>query len=110
MDISEWVAETVVRVRADIENEQDPAWVIRFLLDNINDCPDIKGFDKFMFETVLREIAAEPTFPCPQGRHGEQEIADMGSGSGFAGGQIYWTVYACGCVDMDESNDIAAAR
>lgn len=47
---------------------------------------------------------------CPMGRnHGWQLIIKQGSGGGFAGGRIYWAELACGCVDMDESDDIRAA-
>jgi len=49
----------------------------------------------------------------PQGdctRHGWQLVTDAGSGSGFAGGRIWWVTLACGCTDMDESGDVEAAR
>ncbi|HWI69474.1 MAG TPA: hypothetical protein VNS88_14060 [Nitrospiraceae bacterium] len=42
-------------------------------------------------------------------KHGWQIVSNGGSGGGFAGGRIYWTELACGCVDMDESDDIRAA-
>jgi hypothetical protein len=38
-----------------------------------------------------------------------QLLRDCGSGRGFAGGTIYWATLACGCTDMDESDDIRAA-
>lgn len=41
--------------------------------------------------------------------HGWQLVVKSGSGSGFAGGRIYWAELACGSVDMDESDDIRAA-
>lgn len=41
--------------------------------------------------------------------HGWQLVVDQGSGRGFAGGAIYWEQLYCGCVDMDESDDIRAA-
>lgn len=41
--------------------------------------------------------------------HGWQIMTDHGSRGGFAGGRIYWAELACGCVDMDESDDIRAA-
>jgi hypothetical protein len=43
-------------------------------------------------------------------RHGWQLVLDAGSGSGFAGGRIWWATLACGCTDMDESGDVEAAR
>jgi hypothetical protein len=47
---------------------------------------------------------------CPMNRdHGWQLVVDHGSGRGFAGGNIYWANLACGCFDMDESDDIRAA-
>jgi hypothetical protein len=46
---------------------------------------------------------------CPEGC-GWQHVTDAGSGSGFAGGAIYWTVLECGHTLMDESGDVAAAR
>jgi hypothetical protein len=49
------------------------------------------------------------TDQCPKG-HGWQHVTDAGSGSGFAGGAIYWTVLECGHTLMDESGDVAAAR
>jgi hypothetical protein len=58
--------------------------------------------------TAVRELTREPTVTCPRCR-GEQEITDSGSGTGFAGGSIYWTNLACGHVDMDESDDVRAA-
>ena len=47
---------------------------------------------------------------CPMNSdHGWQLVVDSGSGSGFAGGTIYWAQLYCGHVDMDESDDISAA-
>jgi len=49
----------------------------------------------------------------PQGDcrlHGWQLVLSEGSGSGFAGGRIYWAELACGCTDMDEHGDLEAAR
>jgi hypothetical protein len=44
-------------------------------------------------------------------RHPESALipVEAGSGKGFAGGNVYWTNYACGCMDMDESDDVRAA-
>jgi hypothetical protein len=42
-------------------------------------------------------------------KHGEQDIVEEGSFTGFAGGACYWWLMSCGCYDQDESNDIAAA-
>jgi hypothetical protein len=42
--------------------------------------------------------------------HGYQHVDDAGSGSGFAGGRVYWTDLACGCTQVDETGDVAAAR
>jgi hypothetical protein len=41
---------------------------------------------------------------------GWQHVTDAGSGRGFAGGAVYWTVLECGHTLMDESGDAAAAR
>lgn len=38
---------------------------------------------------------------------GWQHVIDAGSGSGFAGGHVYWTVLECGHTLMDESGDVA---
>ena len=47
---------------------------------------------------------------CPMNHdHGWQLVVESGSGRGFAGGTIYWEQLYCGCVDMDESDDIRAA-
>jgi hypothetical protein len=44
----------------------------------------------------LREIAAEPTQPCPE-CGGEQEIVDVDTRTGeFPGGSIYFMLLACG--------------
>jgi len=45
---------------------------------------------------------------CP--RHGPTTVTGCGTTAGFAGGACYWAQLACGCFDMDESNDLAAAR
>ena len=42
-------------------------------------------------------------------RHGEQEVTGGGSFTGYAGGRSYWLELACGCTQMDESGDVAAA-
>jgi hypothetical protein len=55
--------------------------------------------------TLLSDQAA---IECPRG-HGLQRIVKCDSGGGFAGGRIYWTILECGCVDLDESDDIRAA-
>ncbi len=46
--------------------------------------------------------------PCPND-HGMQEIHEVGSFTGFAGGRSYFCVLACGCTDLDETNDLNAA-
>jgi hypothetical protein len=55
-------------------------------------------------------IEAVMLCPMKPDEHGVQEIVDGGSFTGFAGGSCYWTELACGCYDMDESDDIRAAR
>lgn len=67
------------------------------------------GWWRYAMAAVLRELTVTPTAACPRCK-GEQEIVAAGSGSGFAGGHVYWTELACGHVDMDESDDIRAAR
>jgi hypothetical protein len=42
-------------------------------------------------------------------KHGEQEVIEEGSFTGYAGGRSWWAKLACGCMAVDESNDIAAA-
>jgi hypothetical protein len=42
-------------------------------------------------------------------KHGEQEIVEEGSFTGYAGGTCTWALLACGCYAQDESADIAAA-
>ena len=42
-------------------------------------------------------------------KHNSWQLADFGFSKGFAGGNIYWSSLACGCFDMDESDDIRAA-
>lgn len=42
--------------------------------------------------------------------HGWQLVTEFGAGSGFAGGVIYWATLQCGHTDMDESDDLRAAR
>lgn len=63
--------------------------------------------------TELRWLTQEVTVACWKCK-GEQEVVSYGSGGGFAGGTIYCTIYwtdlACGHVNMDESEDVAAAR
>jgi hypothetical protein len=51
----------------------------------------------------------EPTQMFCHNNHGWQLVVDHGSARGFAGGNIYWAQLYCGCVDMDESDDIRAA-
>ncbi len=43
------------------------------------------------------------------GQHGWQLIEESGSGVGFAGGRVHYTLLVCGCMDMDESDDIRAS-
>lgn len=57
---------------------------------------------------ILLVVADEPeTAECP--KHGQQRISDSGSFIGFAGGRSYYVTLACGCTDLDETNDINAA-
>jgi hypothetical protein len=46
---------------------------------------------------------------CPRGEHGLQEVINQGSFVGHAGGRSYFVELACGCTDMDETNDVNAA-
>jgi hypothetical protein len=41
--------------------------------------------------------------------HGYVTVVDQDSFSGHAGGRCYVTTLSCGCVDLDESADVAAA-
>lgn len=51
----------------------------------------------------------QPAFvDCP--KHGQVTITDSGSYTGFAGGTCYWAELSCGCHDVDESDDVRAAR
>jgi hypothetical protein len=43
-------------------------------------------------------------------RHGWQLVDDHGVSTGFAGGRVYWANLACGCFEVDESDDLRAAR
>lgn len=64
--------------------------------------------------TIMREWdcraceAMEPYTVCD--RHGYQTIVNSGTSTGFAGGTVYWANLACGCFDVDESDDVRAAR
>ena len=53
----------------------------------------------------------EAVMLCPRkpDDHGLQEIIETGDYSGFAGGRCYFAELACGCYDVDESRDVAAA-
>lgn len=42
-------------------------------------------------------------------KHGWQLVTDHGVSTGFAGGRVYWANLACGCSDIDESDDVRAA-
>jgi hypothetical protein len=106
MDNTEGIIKAIY---SDMENGAPPEYFIPPLVFLSTD-KNIQPYARSRFATVLRDISQETTSPCPNGRHGEQEFASMGSGSGFAGGTIYWTVFACGCTEMDESDDIEAAR
>jgi hypothetical protein len=99
------VTEVLALMRRDLENGAPPELLVTEL---INMAAKTQGYDNYLIASALREFAAEPTLPCQRG-HGEQEIASQGLGSGFAGGTIYWIVLACGCTNMDESDDIRAA-
>jgi hypothetical protein len=65
-------------------------------------------FDVCMHESCNKIEAVQLCPMLPQ-EHGMQEITETGSFGGYAGGQCYYAVLACGCVDMDESNDVLAA-
>lgn len=56
------------------------------------------------------KIEAVSLCPRKPDEHGLQEIVETGDYIGFAGGRCYFTELACGCIDADESRDIAAAR
>jgi hypothetical protein len=45
---------------------------------------------------------------CP--KHGQVNVMDWGSYTGFAGGSCYWVRLSCGCQPHDESNDLLAAQ
>jgi hypothetical protein len=43
-------------------------------------------------------------------KHGEVRITNSGGYTGFAGGACYFDELSCGCYDVDESDDVRAAR
>jgi hypothetical protein len=49
------------------------------------------------------------TWPCPKG-HGNREILESSTYTGFAGGTCYWMMLDCGCCVVDESDDVRAAE
>jgi hypothetical protein len=65
--------------------------------------------DATMGLAQLRGLLSESTESCWQCK-GEQEIVGFESGTGFAGGNIYFTELACGHINADESDDIRAAQ
>lgn len=99
------ITEMLAVMRRDLENGMPPEIIIGRLIDM---AAETEGFENYQIASALREFTQEFTLPCHNG-HGEQEIVSQGSGSGFAGGTIYWVNLACGCVDMDESDDMRAA-
>jgi hypothetical protein len=103
--IEDWAAVVVANAREDALNGYGD-YVAQKLIKNAGQWAD--PFDRQRIWAVIRELSVEPTEPCPNHK-GEQEIADWGAGNGFAGGTIYWTTYACGCQEWDESGDVAAA-
>jgi hypothetical protein len=98
------ITEKLALMRRDLENGAPPEF---FIEDLIVMAAVTTGFGNYQVTSALRELTAEPTLPCR--RHGEQEIESQGSGSGFAGGTVYWIRLACGCTEMDESGDVRAA-
>jgi hypothetical protein len=98
------IAEAIALMRRELENGAPPEYVVGALIEM---AAVTTGFGNYQVTSALRELAAEPTLPCR--RHGEQEIESQGSGSGFAGGTVYWLRLACGCTEMDESGDVRAA-
>ena len=54
------------------------------------------------------ELIEPPQLWCD--RHGWQLVTDYGVSTGFAGGRCPWANLACGCFDVDESDDLRAAR
>lgn len=71
--------------------------------------PQHTGYERMQLETLRRELTEEPTEACWTCK-GEQEVVEYGHGTGFAGGNIYWTALACGHTNMDESDDLRAAQ
>jgi hypothetical protein len=55
------------------------------------------------------EDPEEPIWTETCKKHGPQEVVDSDSYTGFAGGSCYWYRLACGCQQVDESDDIRAA-
>jgi hypothetical protein len=55
------------------------------------------------------EVAAQenPMLWCES--HGWQQIVDSNSFPGYAGGAVYVNTLTCGCTDLDETADLAAA-
>jgi hypothetical protein len=42
--------------------------------------------------------------------HGWREVVDNGTFTGYAGGRSSWIELSCGCSQLDESEDVRAAR
>ena len=103
-----WVTQAIEDASMDLMMGAPAAPIVHYIMSAAND-ENTDPYDRQRLLSALRWETREQTEPCPRGKHGEQEVVEFGSGTGFAGGAIYWTTYACGCVDMDESNDIRAA-
>lgn len=55
-----------------------------------------------------QDLPLDPMLDCT--RHGLQAVVDVSSFTGFAGGTSYVYTLGCGCLTLDESDDLAAAR
>lgn len=65
-------------------------------------CEDIGGPDCPVCEGAMGQ------YTCSE--HGPVEPVGEDQFIGFAGGRCYVTILSCGCQDVDESADLAAAR
>jgi hypothetical protein len=73
-------------------------------------CYDEQDFLRVCVHESCNKIDSVTICPRNPAEHGMQEIVETGDYIGFAGGRCWYATLACGCVDADESRDVAAAR
>jgi hypothetical protein len=95
------VVEATVRYRPDIE---DPEVVYQF---SVVGAPGahLLGKVRDHFEWMCEHVGVRW---CT--KHGATKSIEFGSFTGYAGGTCYFERFECGCSDLDESADVAAAR